>query len=139
MGWFGDDHDVTQGNNDYQTTGHKAKVTHEALGSAAAYEAAKAYEKHCAANGKPVSHAKAKEIAAGLAGAFIDREVETKGLDYIDKERAKKHAQGQFDQAVIGLYVSFKLLKGFKATLRERDWIAARKSGTPRKTPHVLC
>jgi hypothetical protein len=64
----------------YQTTGHKAKVTHEAIGSAAAFEvwphfsffndvltdilqAAKAYEKHCAANGKPVSHAKAKEIA----------------------------------------------------------------------------
>jgi hypothetical protein len=64
----------------YQTTGHQAQVSHEALGGAAAYEvwphfyfflvvltdilqAAKAYEKHCAENGKPVSHAKAKEIA----------------------------------------------------------------------------
>ena len=27
------------------------------------FQAAKAYEKHCAANGKPVSHAKAKELA----------------------------------------------------------------------------
>jgi hypothetical protein len=26
-------------------------------------QAAKAYEKHCAENGKPVNHAKAKEIA----------------------------------------------------------------------------
>ena len=43
-------------------------------------QAAKAYEKHCAENGKPDSHAKAKEIMAGFAGAFIDRMVETKGV-----------------------------------------------------------
>ena len=46
--------------------------------------------------GEPDSHAKAKEIFAGLAGAIIDREVETKGLDFIDKERAKRHAEEQF-------------------------------------------
>lgn len=27
--------------------------------------------------------------SAGFAGAFIDREVETKGLDFVDKEKAK--------------------------------------------------
>ena len=27
--------------------------------------------------------------SAGLAGAFIDREFESKGLDFIDKEKAK--------------------------------------------------
>jgi hypothetical protein len=61
-------------------------------------QAAKAYEDHCAQNGKPDSHAKAKEIlyvlfcvcqgdmythlrySAGFAGAFVDREVETKGV-----------------------------------------------------------
>ena len=43
-------------------------------------QAAKAYEKHCEENGKPDSHAKAKEIMAGFAGAFIDRMVETKGV-----------------------------------------------------------
>jgi len=62
-------------------------------------QAAKSYEDHVAANGQPDSHAKAKEIlcglsflcqegyshhvsytSAGLAGAFIDREVETKGV-----------------------------------------------------------
>ena len=26
---------------------------------------------------------------AGFAGAFVDREVETKGLDFIDREKAK--------------------------------------------------
>lgn len=43
-------------------------------------QAMKAYEDHCAANGKPDSHAKAKEVLAGFAGAFIDREFETKGV-----------------------------------------------------------
>jgi len=104
MGWFGEDHKVKQSHDDYQTTGHKAKVSHEALGGAAAYEAAKAYEKHCAENGKPVNHAKAKEIAAGFAGAFIDREAETKGLDYIDKKKAKKHAQDHFEAVPEGNY-----------------------------------
>ena len=59
---------------------HEAHVSHELIGGAAAFEvcphlfliidvpmdilqAAKAYEKHCEANGKPVNHAKAKELA----------------------------------------------------------------------------
>jgi hypothetical protein len=43
-------------------------------------QAAKAYEDHVAKNGQPDSHAKAKEIIAGFAGAFIDREFETRGV-----------------------------------------------------------
>jgi hypothetical protein len=43
--------------------------------------------------GQVDNHAKAKEIAAGLAGAFIDREFESKGLDFIDREKAKRHAE----------------------------------------------
>src|SRR5262245_22321517 len=35
-----------------------------------------------AANGHPDSHAMAKELLAGFAGAFIDREVETKGVSH---------------------------------------------------------
>ena len=31
--------------------------------------------------------------SAGLAGAFVDRIVETKGLDYIDKQKAVHHAK----------------------------------------------
>ena len=85
------------------------------------FQAAKAYENHVAENGKPDSHAKAKEIAASLAGAFIDRIVETKGvrcdvsgipnsivtdhsshsqLDFIDKERAKRQSQEQIEEVV---------------------------------------
>jgi hypothetical protein len=81
---------------------HKAKTSHELIAAAASFEvrcslsvsllltglligdrnrqAAKAYEKHCEENGKPASHALAKELLAGFAGAFVDRMVESKGV-----------------------------------------------------------
>lgn len=34
---------------------------------------------------------------AGFAGAFVDREVESKGLDFIDKEKAKRQAREHID------------------------------------------
>ncbi|KAF8492355.1 hypothetical protein F5888DRAFT_1637122 [Russula emetica] len=101
MGWFSHDHEHAQAHNKYQDAPkHKSHVTHELFASAAAYEAAKAYEKHKEKNGQPVSHAKAKEIAAGFAGGYIDKEFETHGvdliwcrltkqLDFLDKKKAK--------------------------------------------------
>ena len=96
---------------------HKAELSHELIAAAASYEAAKAYEKHVAANGKPDNHAQAKEIlyvaqstsswvyeltfnfpSAGFAGAFVDRMVETKGLDFVDKEEAKYKAHKQLEE-----------------------------------------
>ena len=50
--------------------------------------------------GDPGSHQEAKEIAAAFSGAFIDREVETRGLDFIDREKAKRMAQDQNNQAI---------------------------------------
>jgi len=73
-------------------TSHKAELSHELIAGAAAYAAAKAFEKHESKDGPP-SHAQAKEIIAGVTGAFIDRIFETKGLDAIDKERTKRDAQ----------------------------------------------
>lgn len=73
-------------------------MSHELLGGAAAFEAMKAYEDHLAKNGKPDSHALAKEIFAGLAGAALDRLIETKGLDTVDKIQAKRHAQQEADR-----------------------------------------
>ncbi|KAF8655277.1 hypothetical protein AX16_003176 [Volvariella volvacea WC 439] len=86
MGWFDNDSQQAQ----YYHGRHEAEWSHELIAGAAAFEAAKAYEKHAAANGHPSDHATAKEILAGFAGAFIDREVETKGLDWVDRERAKR-------------------------------------------------
>ncbi|KIJ48451.1 hypothetical protein M422DRAFT_146996, partial [Sphaerobolus stellatus SS14] len=79
MGWF--DSDKSQGTADAysEQQPHQAAVSHELLAGAAAYEAARAFEKHQEANGKVDSHAKAKELLAAFAGAFIDREAETRG------------------------------------------------------------
>ncbi|KAL1884588.1 hypothetical protein Plec18167_002178 [Paecilomyces lecythidis] len=79
-------------------SGHKAELSHELIAGAASYEAAKAYENHVAKNGQPPSHEKAKELLAGFAGAFIDREVETKGLDYVDREKAKHQAREHIER-----------------------------------------
>jgi hypothetical protein len=101
MGWFDDDHDYSQNYNSYQSgPKHESSVTHEVIAGAAAYEAAKAYENHVAQNGRPDSHAKAKEVMAGFAGAFVDKEFETHGLDFIDKEKAKYQANQYCNQAV---------------------------------------
>ncbi|KAF8197748.1 hypothetical protein K438DRAFT_1584862 [Mycena galopus ATCC 62051] len=88
MGWFDDNSAQDIAYND--VCRHKASITHELIAGAAAFEAAKAYENHCKANRQPASHAEAKELLAGFTGAFLDREVETKGLDFIDKEKAKR-------------------------------------------------
>ncbi|RGP81081.1 1 concanamycin induced c [Fusarium longipes] len=93
MGWFSDDSDQAQAYQEVRDRPHEAKWSHELIGGAAAFEAAKAYEEHVAANGQPDSHAKAKEFIAGAIGAFVDREVETRGLDFIDKEEAKRHGR----------------------------------------------
>jgi len=91
-----------------ETPEHKAKLSHELITAAAAYEAAKAYEQHCATNGKPDSHAKAKELMAAFSAAFVDRMVETKGLDQIDKEKAKhdakKRAEEQSEEVLVVEY-----------------------------------
>ncbi|KAK2462523.1 hypothetical protein APHAL10511_005493 [Amanita phalloides] len=86
------------------TKEHKASLTHEALSGAVAYQAAKAYEEHLAKNGKPTSHAKAKEIAAGLVGAALDHFVETKGLDFIDQQKARHAAQKHVEEVIITQY-----------------------------------
>ncbi|KAJ6511443.1 hypothetical protein C8R47DRAFT_1095115 [Mycena vitilis] len=77
---------------------HKAKFTHELIAAAASYEAARAYEKHVEANGQPASHDQAKALLAGFTGAFVDRIVETKGLDGFDKEKAKYEAHKKASQ-----------------------------------------
>ncbi|KAJ2961543.1 hypothetical protein NQ176_g10997 [Zarea fungicola] len=91
MGFF-DGHEDSY--NEYNNApAHEASISHELLSGAAAFAAARAYENHVAQNGPPPTHALAKELFAGFAGAFIDREVETKGLDFIDREKAKRQAE----------------------------------------------
>ncbi|KAE8366242.1 hypothetical protein BDV27DRAFT_156101 [Aspergillus caelatus] len=99
MGWFSDDSDQAVAYDEYNNLEehHEASLTHELLGGAIAFEAAKAYEDHCAKNGEPDSHAMAKEILAAITGAILDREIETRGLDWIDRERAQAEADNHLD------------------------------------------
>ncbi|KAK0719895.1 hypothetical protein B0H67DRAFT_169481 [Lasiosphaeris hirsuta] len=76
---------------------HKAKLSHELIGGAAAFEAMHLWEKKQRESGQEVKHSFAKEALAGLAGAEIDRLVETKGLDFVDREKAKHHAKKQVE------------------------------------------
>ncbi|CEI98912.1 Putative CipC protein [Source:UniProtKB/TrEMBL;Acc:Q8NKC9] [Rhizopus microsporus] len=74
---------------------HKGHLSHEVIAGAASFEAVKAYNEHCERNGKPVDHATAKALLAGFAGAALDKLIETKGLDFIDKQKAKHEAESQ--------------------------------------------
>ncbi|THH15501.1 hypothetical protein EW146_g4983 [Bondarzewia mesenterica] len=104
MGWFHDESDEAQAYNEANESPHKAELSHELIAGAASYEAAKAWEKHCESSGKPASHAQAKELLAGFAGAFVDRIVETKGLDFVDKEKAKREAERRLNENVASEY-----------------------------------
>lgn len=75
------------------TEEHKAEWTHELIGGASAFAAMKMYNDKKAADGEEVDHATAKNILAAFAGVAVDRLVETKGMDWFDKQKAKKHAE----------------------------------------------
>ncbi|KAI1821840.1 hypothetical protein F4861DRAFT_429978 [Xylaria intraflava] len=79
----------------YDGEPHKSHLSHELIGGAASFEAMKLFEDKQRKEGKPVKHAFAKEVLAGLAGAEVDKLFETKGLDAIDREKAKHHAKKQ--------------------------------------------
>ncbi|KAJ6618706.1 hypothetical protein B0H10DRAFT_1947337 [Mycena sp. CBHHK59/15] len=93
MGWFSHDSEEAQAYNTANAPEtHKSKLSHELIASAASYAAVRAYEKHCEKNGKPASHDQAKALLAGLAGGFVDKLIETKGLDGIDAAEVKYKA-----------------------------------------------
>ncbi|KAJ7650285.1 hypothetical protein FB45DRAFT_887486 [Roridomyces roridus] len=101
MGFFSNDSSQADAYNQLQSSPHKSEMSHELLAGAASFFAARELEKHMAANGKPTSHAETKALLAGFAGAFIDKEVETRGLDFIDKEKAKHDAHNAAADEVI--------------------------------------
>jgi len=79
---------------------HSVNLTHAAIAAAASFAAAKAYEDHQAKNGKMDDHAKAKEFLAASAAGFIEAIVEKKGLEAIDKAKAKRDAQKSVEAAL---------------------------------------
>ncbi|KAJ3755046.1 putative CipC-like antibiotic response protein [Lentinula raphanica] len=97
---FEADSEQAQAHLEVTNTHHEAKLSHELLAGAASFEAFKALEDHKAKEGKPVSHAMAKELLVGFAGAFIDRQVESRGMDLYEAEKAKRHAHSQIEEGM---------------------------------------
>jgi len=84
---------------------NQSSLGHEALAGAASFGAFKIFEDRQRSEGKPISHQFAKELLVGIAGAEVDKLAETKGLDFIDREKAKheakKNAEHLYDQHYI--------------------------------------
>ncbi|CAF0859219.1 unnamed protein product [Adineta steineri] len=70
---------------------HHSTWTHELIGGAAAFEAMRLWEEQHPGD----DHQLTKEALAGLAGAEVDKLFESKGLDFLDREKAKFHAMEQ--------------------------------------------
>ncbi|KIK54884.1 hypothetical protein GYMLUDRAFT_48278 [Collybiopsis luxurians FD-317 M1] len=100
MGLFHNESNEAKAYEEVTKAPHKAELSHELIAAAASYEAAKKYEEHCGDYGQPDSHFQAQELIAALTGAFIDRMVETKGLDYLDKVKAHQLAKQQLQKQI---------------------------------------
>ena len=57
--------------------------------------AMKAYEDHVRSIGGQVSHPVMKDMLASLAAVEVDKLFETKGLDFLDREEAKRRSVHQ--------------------------------------------
>ncbi|KAG0172250.1 hypothetical protein DFQ28_008792 [Apophysomyces sp. BC1034] len=77
---------------------HKAEWTHQLLAGAAAFEAMRQYNKKKAEDGVEDDHHLAKELLAGFAGVAADRLIEGKGMNWLDKEKAKRHAKEEAEK-----------------------------------------
>ncbi|OTA31945.1 hypothetical protein BTJ68_08810 [Hortaea werneckii EXF-2000] len=102
FGWGeGQDHYDRVYNQD-QGDEHEGRFSHELLAGGAAFGAMKLFEDEQRREGKQINHAFAKELIAGIAGGEVDKLCETKGADYIDRERAKhearRRAEAMYDQ-----------------------------------------
>jgi len=71
---------------------HKASWTHEAVAAAAGFAATQAWEAHVKAGGKEPSHEVMMETLSAIAAAEVDKLIETKGLNWIERERAQHDA-----------------------------------------------
>ncbi|KAG0262746.1 hypothetical protein BG011_009786 [Mortierella polycephala] len=77
----------------YGETTHKSSWSHELIAGAAAFEAMK----HAEGSGGG-HHKLSKEVFAGFAAAEADKLIETKGLDFVDREEVQRNARRNAEQ-----------------------------------------
>ncbi|KAI9824526.1 MAG: hypothetical protein M1826_007316 [Phylliscum demangeonii] len=83
----------------------EGKFSHELVAGAAAFEGMKLFEDNQRKQGKVVDHQLAKELLAGCVGGELDKLFETKGMSYIDRERAQRDAKQQAEHLYDRHYV----------------------------------
>jgi len=88
------DYERVQGSDEH----HQGSFGHEVLAGAGSFAAFKVFEDHQRKEGKTVNHAFAKELLAGFVGGEIDKLAETKGLDWVDREKAKHEGKQRAEQ-----------------------------------------
>ncbi|CAI6305012.1 unnamed protein product [Periconia digitata] len=93
FGWGDSENAYSQVYENNQFEENKSSFSHELIAGGAAFAGFKAFEDHQRKEGKPVSHAFAKELVAGFAAAEVDKLAETKGEDWFDREQAKHNAK----------------------------------------------
>ncbi|CAO3695253.1 hypothetical protein G6F56_001250 [Rhizopus delemar] len=84
-----------QAYNQIENEENKADWTHELLAAAGGFAAMRAYNKKKEEEGaNPENdHHTAKQMLAALAAASVDHLAESKGMDWVDRHKAKKHAE----------------------------------------------
>lgn len=53
-------------------------------------------------------------LSAGFAGAFVDREVESKGLDFVDREKAKYEGENKFHDHIKTIVLTIYIISARK-------------------------
>ncbi|KAK6333726.1 hypothetical protein TWF730_003909 [Orbilia blumenaviensis] len=82
----------------------KGNRSHELLAGAAAFAAFRAFQSHQKAQGKPVSHALAKELLAAFAAAEVEKLIETKGREKWDEYRSRSKTRDEVREMTKDLY-----------------------------------
>ncbi|KAJ6476455.1 hypothetical protein C8R47DRAFT_1323583 [Mycena vitilis] len=104
MSWFGEDSEEAEAYLELTTSPPDVNLPHEIIAAAAAYEAAKAYEAHLKMQERPHSFAKAKEILAALTVILVDRIVESRGFDTIDRAKVTEDANKRNEEKLAHSY-----------------------------------
>jgi len=90
---FRSHHDEVASSDSSDLQKHDDSKVLDLASGAAAFAAMKAFENHKAKNVEPPSHQMAKEIFAALAAAEVAKLMQTKGADWVDKEKAEHQAK----------------------------------------------
>ncbi|KAK5113433.1 hypothetical protein LTR85_010861 [Meristemomyces frigidus] len=98
FGWGEGQQQYDQVYNQDQGDQNEGKFSHELLAGGASFAAMKVFEDRQRSEGKTVNHQFAKEMLAGIAGGEVDKLCETKGADYVDRERAKHESKQRTEQ-----------------------------------------